>query len=157
MLALTFSRTNVVRWSVRVNPPPPKDAPKGVSCTFLGLGIQGLAPYWFEVEPTVYLSQDGDLSAELVAAYELLFTQRLILEPEVEVGLALQEVPEWGVGSGLNDVTAGLRLRYEISRQFAPYVGLSWMNRFGEAAELAEAEGEESSDLFFVVGTRMWR
>lgn len=124
---------------------------------FLAVGLQGLAPYWFEVEPTLYVSQDGDVSAQLVAAYELLFTQRLILEPEFQVGLALQEVPEWGVGSGLNDVTAGLRLRYEISRKFAPYVGVSWMNRFGDAADFAEAEGEEAAELFFVVGVRMWR
>jgi copper resistance protein B len=73
------------------------------------------------------------------------------------VNVALQEVEDWGVGAGLNDVELGLRLRYEIRREFAPYVGVSWMNRFGGAADFAEAEGEETSEVLFVVGVRLWR
>ena len=124
---------------------------------FLAVGLQGLAPYWFEVEPTLYVSQDGDVSARLVAAYALLFTQRLILEPELEVGAAVQEVPEWGVGSGVGDLGLGLRLRYEIRRKFAPYVGYSWNRRFGETADFARADGEPVSGAAFVFGVRMWR
>ncbi len=124
---------------------------------FLAAGVQGLAPYWFEVEPTLYVSHDGDLSAHLAASYELLFTQRLILEPEVELSAALQEVPEWGVGSGVNDLGAGLRLRYEISRKFAPYVGYDWSRAFQETADFARAEGEDVSRGMFVFGVRLWR
>lgn len=124
---------------------------------FLAVGLQGLAPYWFEVEPTVYLSHEGDLSAHLAASYELLFTQRLILEPEVEASAALQDVPRWGVGSGVGDLGVGLRLRYEIWRKFAPYIGYEQSWTFGETADLARMAGEDTSSGAFVFGVRMWR
>ena len=120
-------------------------------------GFEGLAPYWFEVEPALFLSADGDLSARFDGSYDLLVTQRLVLQPEVEINVALQEVEDWGVGAGLNDVEFGLRLRYEIEREVAPYVGVSWLNRFGGAADFAEAEGESASETLFVVGVRLWR
>ncbi|HET7275875.1 MAG TPA: copper resistance protein B [Longimicrobiaceae bacterium] len=122
----------------------------------LVLGVQGLAPYWFEIAPTLYVSQDGDLSGRFAASYELLFTQRLIAEPELEVNAALQEVPEFGVGAGFNDVELGLRLRYEIRREVAPYFGYSWTRRVGGSADFARAEGEPVSDGAFVAGLRMW-
>ena len=80
-----------------------------------------------------------------------------MLQPEGEVTLALQEVEDWGVGSGLNDVELGLRLRYEVRREVAPYVGVSWLNRFGKAADFARAEGESASEALVVFGVRMWR
>lgn len=130
---------------------------EGATRGFLAVGLQGLAPYWFEVEPTLYVSQAGDVSARLEASYELLFTQRLILEPELEASVALQEVPEWGVGSGVNDLGLGLRLRYEISRKFAPYIGYSHDWRFGETADFARMAGEKVSGGAFVFGVRVWR
>ena len=123
----------------------------------LAVGLEGLAPYWFEVEPALFLSAEGDLSARLEGSYDLLITQRLVLQPEAEMLLALQEVEEWGVGSGLNDIEAGLRLRYEIRREVAPYVGVSWHQRFGGAADFARAEGEGASEVLFVFGLRLWR
>lgn len=123
----------------------------------LAVGLEGLAPYWFEVEPALFLSASGDLSARLEGSYDLLVTQRLVLQPEAEVNVALQEVADWGVGAGLNDIELGLRLRYEIEREIAPYVGVSWLNRFGGAADFAEAEGEDASEVLFVVGLRLWR
>lgn len=123
----------------------------------LALGLQGLAPGWFEVEPTVFVSQDGDVSASLEASYDLLFTQRLVLQPNLATGVALREVPEFGVGSGLNEVELGLRMRYEIRREFAPYVGVTWSNRFGGTADLARTAGEPVRDLELVVGLRLWR
>jgi copper resistance protein B len=125
--------------------------------TSLALGAQGLAPGWFEVEPTLFVSQDGDVSASLGASYDLLFTQRLVLQPNLATSVALQEVPEFGVGSGLNDVELGLRMRYELRREFAPYVGVSWSSRFGGTADLARAAGEPVRDLRFVAGVRVWR
>ena len=124
---------------------------------FLAVGLQGIAPYSFEVEPTLYVSQDGDVSARFEAAYGFLFTQRLVLEPEVEVSAALQDVPEWGVGSGINDLSLGLRMRYEFSRKFAPYIGYEWDWRFGETADFARAARGDASSGALVFGLRLWR
>jgi len=123
----------------------------------LAVGLTGLAPLRFELSPTLFLSHQGDLSARLEAEYQLLVTQRLAAVPEVELNAALQEVPAWGVGRGLNDVELGLRLRYEIVREVAPYVGVIWHRRLGSAADLARAEGEEAAETLFVVGVRLWR
>lgn len=123
----------------------------------LVVGLEGLAPYWFEVEPALFLSAEGDLSARLEGSYDLLITQRLVLQPEAEVNLALQKVEDWGVGSGLNNIEAGLRLRYEIEREIAPYIGVSWLNRFGSAEDLARAEGASGSEVHLVFGVRLWR
>lgn len=122
----------------------------------LALGLAGLAPYWFEVEPTLLVSDEGDVSAELEVEYELLFTQRVILQPRLELAAAVQEVPELGVGSGLTGVELGARLRYEIRRELAPYLGVSWVRRTFETADLARAAGEPVSRVSFVAGVRAW-
>lgn len=124
---------------------------------FLAIGLEGVAPYWFEVAPTLYVSQHGDVSARFEAAYALLFTQQLILEPELELNAALQEVSEWGIGSGVNNVGLGVRLRYEIRRKFAPYIGYSHDWKFAKTADFARASGEPVSGGAFVFGVRMWR
>lgn len=123
----------------------------------LAAGLQGIAPYWFEVSPTVFLSQAGDLSGRIEARYQALITQRLIVEPKVELNAALQEVPRFGVGRGLNDVEFGLRARYEFKREIGPYVGYSWSRRYGGAAELARRAGEPVHERQFVLGLRVWR
>jgi copper resistance protein B len=122
----------------------------------LAVGLEGLAPYWFELEPTLYVSQDGDLSAQLEEEYDLLFTQRLMLQPRVEVQVAVQDVPEFGVGSGLTDVELSARFRYELRREIAPYVGVAWHRRTGETADLARAAGEYVSNVSAVAGLRVW-
>lgn len=122
----------------------------------LAVGLVGLAPMRFEFSPTVFLSQDGDLSARVEAEYQILVTQRLVAEPEIEVNAALQEVPEFGVGSGINDIEAGLRLRYEIRREFAPYVGYSRTRLLGGSADFAREEGEPVRNGAFVAGLRVW-
>lgn len=119
------------------------------------IGIQGLAPYIFEVDTALFVSQDGDVSLRFGAEYQLLLTQRLILQPEFETNIAIQQVEEFGVGSGLNDIELGLRLRYEISRQFAPYVGVNWTQKFGDTADLAEEEGESTDNFALVGGLRL--
>ena len=123
----------------------------------LAAGLTGLAPLRFEFSPTLFLSQDGDLSARLEAEYQVLITQRLVAAPEIELNAALQDVPGWGLGRGLNDVELGLRLRYEIVREVAPYVGVSWLRRVGGTADWARAEGEAASETLIVVGVRLWR
>ena len=122
----------------------------------LAIGLEGLAPYWFELEPTLYVSHEGDVSAQLEAEYELLLTQRLVLQPRLEVQVAVQDVPEFGVGSGLSDLELGARLRYEIRREIAPYVGVAWHRRLGDAASFARAAGDYVSNLSIVAGVRLW-
>lgn len=128
----------------------------GSDRTFGVIGVQGLAPYWFEVDGALFVSGDGDVSARFEAEYELLLTQRLILQPRTELNFAVQSVPEVGVGSGLSTAEIGARLRYEIKRQFAPYVGVSWTRSVGETADLVRADGEIPGAVSFVAGLRLW-
>jgi copper resistance protein B len=124
--------------------------------THLVLGLQGLAPYWFEVDAATFLSTDGDLTARVEAEYDQRITQRLILQPRVEVEFAAQDVPELNVGSGLGRLEAGFRLRYEFRKEFAPYVGVEWGRAFGRTRDLVEAHGEDADATRFVVGLRAW-
>lgn len=120
------------------------------------MGVQGLAPYWFETEATAYVGSGGALAARLGVRYELLFTQRLILEPKLETNLYSKNDAERGIGSGLSDAEFGLRLRYEISRQFAPYIGVSWNRKYGNTANYARNAGEDTSNTQVVAGVRIW-
>lgn len=125
--------------------------------TLLALGFQGIAPYWFEMEPTLYVSSKGQVSGRLASSVDLYFTQKLILQPRVESHFAVQAVRELRIGSGLNDIELGARMRYEFRRGLAPYVGLIWFRRTGETAGMARAVGEEVKQAGLVVGMRMWR
>jgi copper resistance protein B len=127
----------------------------GQGRAFAVIGFEGLAPYLFEINAHLFVSQEGDISAKFAVEYELLLSQRLILQPEFEMALAAQEVEEFGVGSGLNDIELGLRLRYEFSRQFAPYVGVVWTKKFGDTANFAREEGESVDNLKVVGGVRL--
>ncbi|MDA1080745.1 MAG: copper resistance protein B [Gemmatimonadetes bacterium] len=118
--------------------------------------LEGLAPYWFEIEPSLFISDRGDISAEFTATYDLFITQRLIAQPRLDLRAAIQEVREFGVGSGLNDAGIGLRLRYELRRKLAPYVGISWNRSFAGTADLARAGGEAVSATALVGGMRLW-
>jgi len=120
------------------------------------LGIEGFAPYYFTVSATAYASDTGHYAAKLQAADEIHFTQKLILQPQAELNAYTRSDPGRRVGSGLSDLDAGLRLRYEISRKFAPYVGLTWEKRFAQTARLVQAAGERADDLRFTVGVRGW-
>lgn len=122
----------------------------------LVLGLEGLAPYWFEVEPAIFVSQKGDVSARLRATYDLFITQRLIAHSSFEMNAAVQSVPEFGVGAGLNDIELGLRLGYQFVREFTPYLGISWTQSFAETARLRRDTGQSSSDVQAVAGLRFW-
>ena len=126
------------------------------SRNWLAFGIQGLSPYWFAVEATGYVSQNGRFAARLAAEYELLLTQRLILQPRVEANIYSKNDSDAGIGSGLANASAGLRLRYEFSRQFAPYIGVEKYLTFGRTADLVRASGGKSSETRVVAGVRMW-
>ncbi len=124
--------------------------------THLAVGLQGLAPYWFEVETALFVSTAGDVSASLQVSYDLLFTQRLVLEPEVELNASFQAVPAWGTASGFTDTELGLRLRYEVRREFAPYLGYVWQRNLGGTADLLRASGDPWHRRSLVAGVRMW-
>lgn len=124
--------------------------------TYGTIGFEGLAPYWFEVEGALFLSERADLLARLEGYYDQPITQRLIVQPRAEFNFAAQDVRENGIGSGLSDVELGLRLRYEIRREFGPYLGVSWQRKIGDTAKFARREGERVSSTSFVLGMRIW-
>lgn len=121
------------------------------------IGLQGLAPHWFELEPSVFVTTGGNVSFDLTASYDLFLTQRLVLQPRVESTVALREEADFGIGSGLSSAAFGLRARYELRREFAPYLGVVWERGFGRSAELARLAGDAVSGTYLVAGLRLWR
>lgn len=132
------------------------DFQPGDSQTFAAIGLTGVAPYKFEVAATAYVGPSGQIAADFEVEYELLLTNRLILQPLVEISLYGENDERRGIGSGLSTVEAGLRLRYEIRREFAPYVGVIWNKKFGTTAEFARSTNEPVSDTQWVAGIRAW-
>jgi copper resistance protein B len=120
------------------------------------LGIQGLARYRFEVDAALFLSDQGDLTARIEAELDQRLTQRLVLQPRTEIGLAAQDIPELGIGAGIDTISLGVRLRYEIVREFAPYIGVEQDWRIGGSADYARAQGTPVGITSFVVGVRLW-
>lgn len=123
---------------------------------FGAIGLQGFAPYRFEIAPTLFVSEDGDVSARFTATQDYRLTQRLVAQPRFETQLAVQDVPGFGVGSGFNYVELGLRLRYEFRREFAPYIGINWERKVSGTESLARQAGEDPDVLSFVAGLRLW-
>jgi copper resistance protein B len=132
------------------------DSGEGPNRSWLAFGVQGLAPYSFEVEATGYLGDSGRSALRLDASYELLITQKLILQPRIEANIYGKSDPDRRLGSGLSDISAALRLRYEFRREFAPYIGIEWVRKFGETEDLARAASENANDTRFVAGLRFW-
>lgn len=132
------------------------DFEPGRPATYATIGFEGLAPYWFEVEGAAFLSDKGDLLARLEGYYDQRITQRIVLQPRAEVNFSAQDVPETRTGAGLSGAELGLRLRYEISRQFAPYVGINYEASTGRTARYARADGEDPTTTNLVAGVRMW-
>ncbi len=132
------------------------DFKPGNSQDFLAIGVMGLAPYKFEVEATAYLGERGQTAARFEVEYETLLTNRLILQPLVELNLHGKDDPSRGIGSGLSTAEAGLRLRYEFRREFAPYIGIVHERAFGRTADFRRDDGEDASDTRLVAGVRTW-
>ena len=132
------------------------DFQNGAERTFGVIGVQGLAPYWFELDTAIFVSGDGDISARIEAEYDLLITQRLILQPRTELNFAVQSVEALGIGSGLSTAELGVRLRYQITREIAPYVGLNWVRSVGETADFARIAGDDPGAVSVVAGVRLW-
>ncbi|MEK6814974.1 MAG: copper resistance protein B [Nitrospirota bacterium] len=132
------------------------DSGVGPNRRWLAFGIQGLAPYWFEVDAAIYIGDEGRTALRLDAEYELLLTQKLILQPKIETDFYGKRDAERGLGSGLAKLTAAVRLRYEIRREFAPYVGIERARKFGATAGYARAAGKDTEETRLVAGVRFW-
>jgi len=151
---LLYSRAIAPYWDVQIgwrhdiNPEPNRN--------WLAVGVQGLAPYFFETDVAVFVGEQGLISLRGQFEYELMLTQKWILSPEVEVNIFSKNDEDVGVGSGLSDISAGLRLRYEIKREFAPYIGIEWDRRFGNTADFARHEGESRTNVNWLAGVRLW-
>ncbi len=135
-------------WRRDIRPSPDRD--------WLALGVKGLAPYYFDIDAAVFLGDNGRTAARLQFEYEFMFTQRLILVPELAFNFYGKDDPAAGIGSGLSDIEAGLRLRYEIRREFAPYIGVNWSHLYGQTADYAREDDEDTDDFRFVAGIRFW-
>ncbi|WP_373276558.1 copper resistance protein B [Xanthomonas campestris] len=133
-----------------------QDLAPGQRQSWAAIGVQGLAPYKFETEATLYLGSGGRAAFRLEAEYDVLLTNRLILQPRVEADVALTDDDRRGIGSGLEEVEAGLRLRYEITRKFAPYIGWVHSRRFGDSAQRADGDDTPARESRFVAGVRVW-
>ena len=133
-----------------------QDSGAGKDRTWLALGLQGISPYWVDLSGTVYVGDSGRAALRLEATYDWRITQRLILQPKLETNLYSKNDPARDIGQGVSDLQAGLRLRYEITRQFAPYIGVQTEQRYGKTAEYARAKGESASQTMAVAGVRLW-
>lgn len=151
---LLYSHATARYWDVQTG--LRHDSSSEADRSWFALGIQGLAPYWFEIDATLFIGEQGRSAFSIEAEYELLFTQRLVLQPRIEINVYGSNDSETGTGSGLADSAAGLRLRYEFSRQFAPYIGVEWTNQYGHTADFSTAKGNATRDTQYVAGVRFW-
>lgn len=133
-----------------------QDIGHGPDRTHAVIGINGLAPYFFEVDGAVFLSNKGDVTARLEGEYDQRLTQKLILQPAVEVNLSAQRIAELGLGSGLTSASMGLRLRYELIPEFAPYIGVQYERRFGQTARFRRVANQDVGGWAFLMGIRTW-
>jgi len=124
--------------------------------TWGAIGIEGLAPYFFQFEPTFYFSDRGRVAGRIIGSYDILITQRLIAQPQIEMNFYNKSNPSRGTGSGLSELDTGFRIRYEITRKFAPYIGFAYTGNYGQAANFVRNEGGIPNDPRFVFGVRVW-
>ncbi len=132
------------------------DTVPGESRDYANIGIHGLAPYYFETDANLSLGKNDQLKLNVSFEYEMMLTQKWVLSPDIEFNAYTKDDTAMGVGSGLSDINAGLRLRYEVKREFAPYIGINWGKKFGGTADLARSEGNGTSETMFVAGIRAW-
>jgi copper resistance protein B len=132
------------------------DFGEGPTRDWLAVGVKGLAPYFFDIEATAYFADGGRAAARFKIRYELLFSQRLMLEPEFEINAYRKDDLGRHLMSGFRDLRLALRLRYEIRRELAPYLGVAWIRRLGKTADLVRASGEEPGDVQALAGVRFW-
>jgi len=151
---VSWDRIATAWWSTRLG--MRSDVGDAHSRTWAAFGVAGLAPGFVELEAMAYVSDGGRTALRLSTEYDLLLTQRLVLQPALELNAYGHDDPERLIGAGLADMELGLRLRYEFRREVAPYVGVNWSKRFGDSADLARAAGEDDDEFAYVAGFRLW-
>jgi len=151
---LLYSRAIAPFWDAQLG--YRQDRVGSESRDFFSAGVQGLAPYLFDTTTSIVIGENSQVGLTAQFEYELMFTQRLVLSPEIELDMWSENDPAMGIGSGLSTAEFGLRLRYEIRREFAPYIGVVWSKAFGNTADYRADEGEDSSETLFVAGVRIW-
>ena len=132
------------------------DSGMGTDRVWGAFGVQGFAPYWIYIEATAYVGEEGRTAFRLETEYDVLFTQKLILQPRIEMNFYSDNDRSRLVSSGMSNIEAGLRLRYEIEREFAPYIGIEWASSFGSAADIIRAGGKKPEETRFVAGVHFW-
>ncbi|MET0497075.1 MAG: copper resistance protein B [Steroidobacteraceae bacterium] len=145
-----FSRWWSVQTGIR------HDEREGEPSTALLLGLQGLAPQWFEIDARLYVDEHGGISVHTEVDYDLLLTQRWVLQPDLKLSANDRTDISRGAGSGLSEMELGLRLRYEVRREIAPYIGVRWMRNFGATADLVRAAGRDDNEVQALAGLRFW-
>jgi copper resistance protein B len=155
-LQLLYGRAVAPYWDFQVGVRRDFETEQSPAQNWAVFGFQGIAPYFFEVDTSLFIGESGQSALRLEAEYEFMLTQRWVLTPEIEANLYGQTDTVRQVGAGLSDVELGLRLRYEITRQLAPYIGYSWQHKFGKSGDFAEANGESDSHGEWVLGLSFW-
>jgi len=153
-LQFLYSKALATYWDFQIG--IRQDFEPSPSRTWAAIGVQGLAPYFFETDIAFFVGESGRTALRFESEYEILITQRLVLTPDIEINFYGKNDASIGVGSGLSDAEIGLRLRYEIRREFAPYFGVNWSKKFGNSADFAKINGQDISDLQLVLGLRAW-
>ncbi|NOQ93303.1 MAG: copper resistance protein B [Methylophaga sp.] len=152
-IQLLYSRAIAPYWDAQIG--WRHDLKPELNRDWLAVGVKGLAPYFFETDIALFIGEHGNLGVRGQFEYELMLTQKWVLSPEIEVNLFSKNDENVGIGSGVSDISAGLRLRYEIKREFAPYIGVEWNRRFGNTADFAQQEGESRTHVNWVAGVRI--
>ena len=153
-LQLLYSKAIATYWELQLG--VRHDFEPSPSRSWAVIGVQGLAPYFFETDIALFVGDSGRTALRFESEYELLLTQRLILTPEIEANFYGLDDADVGIGSGLSNLELGLRLRYEIRREFAPYFGINWTKKYGNTAEFARSAGESTSEAQLMIGLRAW-
>ncbi|BAS67366.1 copper resistance protein B [Bathymodiolus septemdierum thioautotrophic gill symbiont] len=153
-LQLLYSKALAPFWDVQFG--VKKDFQPKPSRNWGVIAAKGLAPYLFEVDASLFIGESGRSAVRLDAEYEYMFSQKLILSPEIEINAFAKDDELTGTGKGLSSIEAGLRLRYEVRREFAPYIGINWEKKYGNTANFSLNEGEKTEDTQLVVGVRFW-
>ncbi|HKJ49977.1 MAG TPA: copper resistance protein B [Gammaproteobacteria bacterium] len=151
---LLYSRAIDPNWDLQIGlradlDPEPKR-------NWLAIGFYGVAPYWFEVDTALFVEEDGQVNLRLMAEYEMLLTQKWVLAPEIELNWYRDDDDELMIAAGVAGVEAGIRLRYEFTRQFAPYIGVNYESLLGGTRDLARDNDAKTSDAQLVAGLRFW-
>jgi copper resistance protein B len=132
------------------------DVDSNPSRVWAAMGVEGLAPYFFNLEPTFYISDGGHMAGRINGSWDLFVTQRWVVQPQAELNFYSKDDPARETGSGFSDIDAGIRLRYEVTRKINPYIGWAYNGKYGNSAFYTRQSGGATNNSSFVFGFRVW-